>query len=1007
MIHHTIKGCICIVLTVSMLFCMVAFSAAAVEIRVGDVNADSFIDSVDALTVLRYNVGLDTLSEEQVRAGDVDADGDLNSTDAMQILQYVVGILKVFLADLDGEGRFYAGLDRAYGVNGADFEEGQEINDPYDAKEVIEKLGGDRAEADVDTYSLMPDGKLCYNPISKEAVRLGQHKKYQRAQKTTGTLSLGTTTLTYSVPTEVTAYDAVPIDYTVTTGQEFGPVHIEAVTFEEEERYPDKNGEYYDLTLPGTVNLDVTYEGYVAGYQQTDGPIWSRELTGDIQGTQYPNYDVDDLVRSGTLKQADYHWLKFSFVNTGDTILDSEGGGAFCWRPVLYQKNEAGGYTEIDITVNFKERIFDYLYPGEQAEMWLQFNTKKSFAPGEYRVVLNGEVRNEQFKNDWMANYVGGRTYLTASFDFEVTEEGAMSTPNEVEVKDNGMIPRNNWLGTYEEFMTSFHTRADALNQKVSGTLYVQPAPWNHQLVLKIMNGGRQELKTVRIPLKVESDSIQVNLNPYNEHYTLTDEGTRTPLIGTQAMADMRGNDQMGPDPRATIINDLKNMKEAGINYLTTTMGFAYTRRGDGAYAAFKFMMDAARAMGFQVEGYSSYPFNSQLALSNARQVSTVPIVGEENGYGLKGIDEANVIMADYSYRRYGDLYWKRADGTIPIGAEDTRGWMTIDHDDRLDMLSDRFMEGLQNFLRSGYGTVNAINRAYGSSYTSIEAIDPRTEGIFHEAMQGYGFTQNFNTTGAYSDWSRATIEMDLYRTMARAKSYRNVLNNTVVPNAKIFVAVESFGWLAGGIKPTTSNPHYRHIYYEQFRQALVPELLAASDTVYGVRNYDGMPCAPAEVYELTKQSTLSGFSTLKLAGVVHARDVAINTTYGTSKYVENYNLKNSSLKGVQIDTGFALFPYLKASYEGGGIPGVMWQDYYCDSFVTSTQYKELQFFQSKIEQMLQTEEGRQWAALGGEEAEEDPEILAIWSYPADYVKKAVEQTPRYNVFTDSVKSAK
>jgi len=38
---------------------------------------------------------------------------------------------------------------------------------------------------------------------------------------------------------------------------------------------------------------------------------------------------------------------------------------------------------------------------------------------------------------------------------------------------------------------------------------------------------------------------------------------------------------------------------------------------------------------------------------------------------------------------------------------------------------------------------------------------------------------------------------------------------------------------------------------------------------------------------------------------------------------------------------------------EEGGIPGVIWEDFECDGFVTETQKKELRFYQEKLKEAL------------------------------------------------------
>lgn len=59
----------------------------------GDVNGDGVIDSLDAATILQYDVGIKDLDFTLLVAADVDGDGFVDSMDAAKILQYDVGII--------------------------------------------------------------------------------------------------------------------------------------------------------------------------------------------------------------------------------------------------------------------------------------------------------------------------------------------------------------------------------------------------------------------------------------------------------------------------------------------------------------------------------------------------------------------------------------------------------------------------------------------------------------------------------------------------------------------------------------------------------------------------------------------------------------------------------------------------------------------------------------------------------------------------------------------------
>ena len=91
------KQMVSLLLLVGLLLGMLAPSAIASDgIKVGDVDNDGDINSIDALLVLRFSVGLEKLAVLQQRSADVDGNSDIDSLDAMQILQFSVGRIPAF-----------------------------------------------------------------------------------------------------------------------------------------------------------------------------------------------------------------------------------------------------------------------------------------------------------------------------------------------------------------------------------------------------------------------------------------------------------------------------------------------------------------------------------------------------------------------------------------------------------------------------------------------------------------------------------------------------------------------------------------------------------------------------------------------------------------------------------------------------------------------------------------------------------------------------------------------
>lgn len=89
-----VKSVISIILTLCIVagtFAMFAMSTSAAVNSLGDVNSDASINSFDALIIVRYCTGAETLTSAEKKAADVDGNGKINSTDALYILHFAVG----------------------------------------------------------------------------------------------------------------------------------------------------------------------------------------------------------------------------------------------------------------------------------------------------------------------------------------------------------------------------------------------------------------------------------------------------------------------------------------------------------------------------------------------------------------------------------------------------------------------------------------------------------------------------------------------------------------------------------------------------------------------------------------------------------------------------------------------------------------------------------------------------------------------------------------------------
>ena len=199
--------------------------------------------------------------------------------------------------------------------------------------------------------------------------------------------------------------------------------------------------------------------------------------------------------------------------------------------------------------------------------------------------------------------------------------------------------------------------------------------------------------------------------------------------------------------------------------------------------------------------------------------------------------------------------------------------------------------------------------------------------------------------------------DLDLFRTEARLKNYRDTLLEVRrgIPGAAICIRTEGGNYIVKGLDPSSPNPHIRHIYYSQRRAAVMAEALQGSDLVKFHSDYVTMPYTPDEISMLTALGVKQGMIPIHLTQFDHMRDIALNEKYGTD-YQTAYN-SPTPVKGIMMHCLVAVFPWWKALYEAGGVPGATWEDFECDGVVFETQRREMKLFREKLEESMATPE--------------------------------------------------
>ena len=843
--------------------------------------------------------------------------------------------------------------------------------------------------APVNEYKIHRDGGLIYNPLSTEASAIGELAKFDIAPKIERIANINGYEVKFQIPTEANAYDVMPIEYSINFSNNAdlsSQLAITANCFEEPKKYKQGIG-FFDLNTPGKMEITPEFLGTItANIVNGRRNIMKPDLT-DKPGI-YPNFKRNPMKVSGTIEAGDIIWFKYRFKNTGNTIIDPEGFGGALFMCDISKKNSNGEWGWAGRLYNQYGRIDKYLYPGESTDVWFCFNNDKGeldgktpqnygLIHGEYKIKITFVARwtkdvNEPFANQWF-----GSPFTTFEQSFNV-EKKAKKTPVKKGIiiqqdTDPNHIP--GWLHHFEEFMSGMNvwqnfTEEDFTNDgTVKGKVYVQVSPWAKNMTCKIID-RKGNINIVNTPININSDILSVEYQSKHQVQRIID-GMRHPVIYTQNMADMRMNLHHSPYPEKLIWERMKEMKDCGINLIaTTSMPWLYDFiKGHYIYSqaneisnqqgdAMKYFLDIARKENIQVTGWGQYPFNrfsigeiynwlndTNEEFENASHM--------ELSYFEPKLPKANAALWLYQFARWGDLYYQTESGLVPFDVEDTRGWMRQDVNIRYPMGA-MTIKAFQNWCKEKYDNIEVLNSAWNSKFNDFSEIEPERDSTPNRFNQIYEY---FDKNKVFHDWSPAMNDLDFFRSELRVQNYKDTLDivRKEIPGATVTIRTEGGNFLINDLDPTDPNPHIRHAFYSQRRAAVMAEEFQKSDVVKFHSDYVTLPYTPREIFGLTKRGVDQGIIPMQLPQFDHMRDIAINDKYGTDFQI-NFNLPEPK-KGIMMHVLTPVFPWWKALYEAGGVPGITWEDLECDGVVFETQRKEMKLFKNRLETSMNTPE--------------------------------------------------
>lgn len=811
-------------------------------------------------------------------------------------------------------------------------------------------------------YAIHEDGGIIYNPLSREARRKGLLEKFAQAKTKKGKLELGEVTLTYEAPEAAEAYDVLPVRYVLENRKPDTqrPLAVECTAFEEKARFGGKP--LFDMSLPGDLSARIEYVGSISAAAAPSRPLLDpRQPNPEIK--DYPGWISHPLTRSGVIRKSDYVWFTFKYTVTGNTIYDPEGFNGVQSFVELFRKQKDGSYKTAARPINKWERNTAYQYPGESCEQTVMMSGGRNvMPPGEYRLrfslVQKAYTKWSLFRNHW-----AGEWFAMLDVDLKVVE-GTLE-PNEP-ILEHKILPSATsgnfpeYIHSFEEFMTGFEWYRNPIRKEES-TVYVQVAPWTEQLVVKLIGGSPMELRTASIPIVVSTRNVILKHNPDNPF--VLQRGTKEePVIMSQLMPSMRHSVHFGPRPDKIMEELVRDAKECGVNvYCSESGGWALwdfyrsPQKHDVLGEATRYFNSHLPQWGMPMVGHGIYATEQAYQIGSKLLDQPLDLTSIEIAKGSSSMhfaypewSKAWAAIALYHHQLYGGNWYKTRDGRTIIDIEDSAGWLReglhIRHP-----AGKRNIAAFREWCRTRHGTIENVNRAWSSSFKDFTQIDP--EASQELSAGGNPWDSSKKTNPVFYDWSRAMEDFDTYLSEARCVRYREVLDivRKEIPGATFDLRTEGGNFIIPGSSKLGDTPHELHVKYSARRNAMIGEVLAKHRDVIGFySDYTTLPYTPDEWRKFTRLSVEAGIRPMPLPHLARTRDMAVQQKWGED-YTVHYNLKYPA-KAVMVFGLQALFPVMKAIYEEGGCPGVIWADYLCDAFVTETQKRELKILRKAME---------------------------------------------------------
>ena len=471
-------------------------------------------------------------------------------------------------------------------------------------------------------------------------------------------------------------------------------------------------------------------------------------------------------------------------------------------------------------------------------------------------------------------------------------------------------------LDSFDEFGHAFALlRSAKEGGRATARLNVQVPPWADRLVIRLIKDGA--MKSATIPLSVSQDSLRLDGKP-TTRWTIDGKPifveSGWPQIGSDEIPSQRekmGGDNVVLVSRAEMdpnSNWLRVAKEKGIKTIPISIGYVRLQ-GIGRIAGVELMPGAPPQ--YEIERVDALDPNFPKAMAD---------------------------VVDKVYAAAKNVLYRTADGKIPmcLSEEQSYGYPWAEpYPPRWGGGTPQDVAAFRVSLREKYGTIESLNKKWKTAYKSFEEIDPSP--ICSMGTAGY--------PDPWKEWGPAIEDFDVFRSKIHGEFWARTCAEIKKRHPDIICGLNVFGDYASETEPI----------YEGFYNWRVKDYQGKGVNWLARR----IGCLPDDLMcfdFLVSWNTGSPEAAKKNLAFWHKRgkDVIIyarnydKMVPGGDKELQTHAPIGVGVKGISITQDTSFFTMLKATYEAGGIPGLL-NDAYVASKLNDAQRREIVLFNQEV----------------------------------------------------------